>query len=226
MIGESNNVGRIVKSLEFRSIKAVMSPSSSIPDLLLARARAGGEDARGQLLERYCNYLRFMARALISQPLRARLDASDLVQETFLKAYREFAGFLGSTEPELVAWLRQTLVHTLADQVKRHRAQCRDYRREERLEALLDRSSLEIQQRLAASLSSPSSHAMRREQAVLLADALATLPDDYREVFVLRILEHVPVEEIAARMGRSVNAVRKLWTRAMLALERALEDSS
>jgi RNA polymerase sigma-70 factor (ECF subfamily) len=167
-----------------------------------------------------------MARALISQPLQARLDASDVVQETFLKAYREFASFLGSSEPELVAWLRQILVRTVADQVKRHRAKGRDYRREEPLEAVLDRSSAAIQERLAAPVSSPSGHAIHREQAVVLADALETLPADYREVFVLRILEHVPIEEIAARMNRSVNAVRKLWTRAMVALEKALENTS
>jgi RNA polymerase sigma-70 factor (ECF subfamily) len=203
-----------------------MPQIDSNPELLLAGARAGDEAARGRLLELYRNYLRFMARSLISQPLQARVDASDLVQETFLKAYREFAGFLGSTEPELVAWLRQILVRALADQVKRHRARGRDVRREEPLEALLDRSSLTIQERLIAPLSSPSGHAIRREQAVILADALETLPPDYREVFVLRILEHVPIEEVAARMGRSVNAVRKLWTRAMLALERALENPS
>jgi RNA polymerase sigma-70 factor (ECF subfamily) len=203
-----------------------MPQTDSLPELLLARARAGDEAARGRLLELYRNYLRFMARSLISQPLQARLDASDLVQETFLKAYREFGGFLGSTEPELVAWLRQILVHALADQVKRHRAGSRDVRREEPLEAILDRSSLAIQERLAAPLSSPSSRAIRREQAVILADALETLPADYREVFELRILKHIPVEEIARRMGRSVNAVRKLWTRAMLAIERALENPS
>jgi RNA polymerase sigma-70 factor (ECF subfamily) len=203
-----------------------MPETDCLPEALVARARAGDEQARGRLLELYRNYLRFMARALISQPLQARLDASDLVQETFLKAYREFGGFLGTSEPELVAWLRQILVHTVADQVKRHRARGRDIRREEPLEAVLDRSSLAIQERLAAPLPSPSSHAMRREQAVLLADALETLPVDYREVFVLRIIEHVSVEDIAARMGRSVNAVRKLWTRAMLALEKELESTS
>ena len=117
-------------------------------------------------------------------------------------------------------------MRTVADQVKRHRAKGRDYRREEPLEAVLDRSSAAIQERLAARLSSPSGHAIRREQAVVLADALETLPPDYREVFVLRILEHVPIEEIAARMNRSVNAVRKLWTRAMVALEKALETTS
>src|SRR6516162_10915052 len=115
-----------------------MPSSVVVPDLLLARARVSDEAALGRLLELYRNYLRFMARTLISQPLQARLDASDLVQETFLKAYREFAGFLGSTEPELVAWLRQILVRSLSDQVKRHRAGKRDVRREEALDLMLD----------------------------------------------------------------------------------------
>src|SRR5262249_44828149 len=111
--------------------ESAMSLPDSIPELLLEQARAGNEAARGRLLELYRNYLRFMARALISQPLQARLDASDLVQDTFLKAYCEFAGFAGSSEPELVAWLRQILVRTTVDQVKRHRAKTRDLRREE-----------------------------------------------------------------------------------------------
>jgi RNA polymerase sigma-70 factor (ECF subfamily) len=110
------------------------------------------------------------------------------------------------------------LVRTVADQVKRHRAQGRDDRREQPLEVILDQSSAAFHERLAAPVSSPSSHAIRREQAVLLADALETLPADYREVFVMRILEQVPIEAIETRMGRSVNAVRKLSTRAMLAL--------
>src|SRR5215468_8039016 len=87
-----------------------MTPPDATPESLLAQARGGDDAARGQLLELYRNYLRLMARSLISQPLRVRLDASDLVQETFLKAHREFPTFLGSTEPELVAWLRQILV--------------------------------------------------------------------------------------------------------------------
>ena len=167
-----------------------------------------------------------MARSLISQPLRLRLDASDLVQETFLKAHREFPGFLGSTEPELVAWLRQILVRSLADQVKRHRARKRDYRREEPMEVLLDRSSLAIQERLAAPVSSPSAHTTRREQAVLLADALEKLPADYREVFLLRNLERIPFETIAARMGRTPGAVRMLWTRAIRKLAPLLKEDS
>jgi RNA polymerase sigma-70 factor, ECF subfamily len=201
-----------------------MTSRDAVPEVLLEQARAGHTAALGQLLELYRNYLRLMARSLISQPLRLRLDASDLVQETFLKAHREFSSFLGSTEPELVVWLRQILVHGLADQVKQHRARKRDYRREEPMEVLLDRSSLAIQERLATPISSPSNHSSRREQAVLLADALEKLPADYREVFLLRNLEHIPFEQIAARMGRSSGAVRMLWTRAIAKLSQFLKD--
>jgi RNA polymerase sigma-70 factor (ECF subfamily) len=191
---------------------------------LIARARAGDAEALGRLLELYRNYLRLIARALIGPALRARADASDLVQETFLKAHREFPRFAGTVEPELVAWLRQILVHTLADQAKRHRARGRDLRREESLETMLDRSSRTIQDALAAPISTPSAGASRREQAVLLADALEKLPTDYREVFILRNLEHVPFDEVAVRMGRSSGAVRKLWTRAMVALRQQLRE--
>jgi RNA polymerase sigma-70 factor, ECF subfamily len=195
-----------------------------IPDLLLAQARAGDEVALGRLLELYRNYLRLVARALIGRALRVRLDASDLVQETFLKAAREFSQFLGSTEPELTAWLRRILVRTLANQAKHHRRQARNYHRQESLEAMLDRSSAAVQQALAAPVETPSAHAVRREQAVLLADAIEKLPPAYRDVFVLRNLEHIPFDQIAARMDRSPGAARVLWKRAMDRLSQLLRD--
>jgi RNA polymerase sigma-70 factor (ECF subfamily) len=200
-----------------------MASSQASPDQLLKSARAGDAAAQGQLMELYRNYLRLMSRSLIGQALRVRLDPSDLVQETFLKAHREFASFKGMAEHQLVAWLRTILVRSLADQVQHHQAQVRNHRRQESLEALLERSSLALHRALATPVSSPSAEAAHREQAVLLADALARLPADYREVFTLRSLEHVPVPEVAVRMGRSVNAVHKLWARAMAALHRELE---
>jgi RNA polymerase sigma-70 factor, ECF subfamily len=203
-----------------------MLPPDAIPDLLLIQARAGDEAALGRLLELYRNYLRLVARALIGQALRVRLDASDLVQETFLKASRGFSEFLGSTEPELTAWLRQILVRALANQAKHHRRLGRDYQRQESLEAMLDRSSAAVQQALTSPVETPSAHAVRREQAVLLADALEKLPAHYREVFILRNLEHIPFDQIAARMGRSPGAARVLWKRAMDRLSVSLRDQS
>jgi RNA polymerase sigma-70 factor (ECF subfamily) len=203
-----------------------MSAPDPILELLVTQARAGDKAALGRLLELYRNYLRIIARSLIRPPLQVQLDASDLVQETFLKAHREIAQFAGSSERELVAWLRQILVRTLANQAKHYGTLRRDQRRQESLDVLLDRSSLAIQQQLADAVASPSTHAIRREQSVLLADALAGLPADYREVFILRNLEQVPVDEIAVRMGRSPNAIRKLWGRAMVALKESLESQS
>jgi len=198
----------------------------SSPELLLERARLGDAADRGRLLETYRNFLRLTARTLIGRGLQARLDPSDLVQETFLKAHREFSAFAGDGEPELVAWLRKILVRNLADQARRHQAGVRDVRRERSLEEALDRSGLEVQRALAAhASSSPSAVASRRERAVLLADAVARLPEDYREAFVLLALEHVPLDQVAARMNRSEGAVRMLLARAVERLHRLLEES-
>jgi RNA polymerase sigma-70 factor (ECF subfamily) len=195
------------------------------PDRLIEEARRGDDASRGILLELYRNYLRLVARSLIGGALRIKLDPSDLVQETFLKAHRDFAGFAGGTERELVAWLRRILVRSLANQAKHHRRQARDQQRQESLDHLLEQSDLALQNALAARAPSPSEAASHREQAVLLADAVDRLSPDYREAFVLRTLEHVPFEEIAIRMGRSTGAVRMLWARAVKKLNQMLEIS-
>jgi RNA polymerase sigma-70 factor (ECF subfamily) len=200
-----------------------MPQASRTPEELLERARAGDLESFGQLLAQYRNYARLLARTLIGTTLRLRLDPSDLVQETFLEAHRDFPRFAGATERELLAWLRQILARNLADQARRQKAGLRDYRRQVSLEAILDRSSARMQQALVAVVSSPSAAAAQREQAVLLADALADLPPDYREVIILRNLERLRFDEVAARMGRSPGAVRMLWTRALERLSRALE---
>ena len=203
-----------------------MVEASRTPEELMERARAGDLDAFGQLLAQYRNYTRLLARTLIGTNLRLQLDPSDLVQETFLEAHRDFPRFEGSTERELLAWLRRILARNLADQARHQKAGMRDYRRQESLERVLERTGHRVQQALLATASSPSAAAARREQAVLLADALAGLPPDYREVIILRNLERLRFEEVAARMGRSPGAVRMLWTRALERLSTAMEGLS
>jgi RNA polymerase sigma-70 factor (ECF subfamily) len=193
---------------------------------LLDQAREGDVAARGALLELYRNYLLLVARSLIGAALRVKLEPSDLVQETFLKAHREFKQFAGRSEPELVAWLRKILVRSLANQIKHHRRKTRDHQRQESLEQLLDRSSTTVHRALVSSISSPSVRASRREEAVLLADAIDQLPTDYREAFIRRTLEHVPFSTIAAQMDRSEPAVRMLWARAVKRLTKMLGESS
>ena len=117
-----------------------MTEGSRTVEELLERARGGDLDAFGELLAQYRNYARLLARTLIGTTLRLRLDPSDLVQETFLEAHRDFPRFEGASEREVVAWLRRILVRNLADQARRQKAGLRDYRRQESLEAALERS--------------------------------------------------------------------------------------
>src|SRR2546430_10616716 len=93
---------------------------SQDPEQFLCLARAGSGPALGQLLELYRHYLALLARLQIGRRLQGKVDASDLVQETFLEAHRDFAQFQGLTEKELVSWLRQVLASNLANQVRRY----------------------------------------------------------------------------------------------------------
>jgi RNA polymerase sigma-70 factor (ECF subfamily) len=192
-----------------------MLDANILPEDLLQRARSGDEGARGRLLDLYRNYLRLLARMQMGAGLRARLDPSDVVQDALLEAHRDFTGFVGQSEQELLAWLRQVLVRGLLDQAKRHSARKRDGRRQQSLEALLAASSGALGDAFTASGPTPSGHAARREQVVLLADALERLPPDYREVILLRNMQRLPFEEVAQRMGRKAGAVRMLWARAI-----------
>jgi RNA polymerase sigma-70 factor (ECF subfamily) len=171
----------------------------------------------------YRGYLTLLARLQLSRRLQSKADASDLVQEVFLQAHDHFPRFRGSTEGELLSWLRQILATTLANLVRHYcGTQCRDVRLERHLAAELDESSRALDRSLLAPQSSPSQQAARREQAVLLADALARLPADYREVIVLRHLEGLTFAEVARRMGQTLDRVKKLWTPALARLRAAL----
>jgi RNA polymerase sigma-70 factor (ECF subfamily) len=197
------------------------------PEQLLRLARAGDGIALGQMLELYRNYLSLLARYQIGRRLQEKVDPSDLVQETFLEAHRDFGQFRGGTEAELAGWLRRILATNLANQVARYcGTRRRNVRLERELAAELDHSSRVLNRGLAAKQSSPSHQAARSEQAVLLADALEQLPEDYRQVLVLRHLEEQSFPEVARHMGRTLDSVKNLWARALARLRQILGDAS
>lgn len=201
-----------------------MNKGVADPMLLLSLARAGHVTALGQLLELFRNYLALLARMQISRRLRGKVDAADLVQETFLQAHASFEQFRGNTEAELAGWLRQILTSNALSLARRYYGtQRRDVRLERELADELEQSSHVLDQGLIAPQSSPSQHAAKREQAVLLANALKRLPEDYREAIVLRQLEGLTFPEVARRMERSVDSVKKLWMRALTRLHQFLE---
>ena len=197
------------------------------PEQLLAEARGGRRESLGRALELNRTYLTLLARTQIDLHLQGRVDASDVVQETFLDACRDFDHFRGSSPGEWVAWLRKILIYNLARVVQRQVvAQKRSARREVSLEqhvAVMERSSGRIETALVGRSSSPSSQARRSERAARVADQLARLSSDYREVLVLRNLEGLAFSEVAQRMGRSAGAVRILWVRAVDQLRQLLQ---
>lgn len=195
------------------------------PERLMAAARTGGEAVLGSLLELYRNYLRLLARIEVGRHLQGKLDASDVVQETFLEAHKHFPQFQGQTERQFVRWLRQILAAKVSNLVRHYiGTQGRDVRREQGLAVDMEQSSLFLEQALSGSITSPSQQASNREQAVLIADALERLPQDYKEVILLRHWENLPFAEIAERMGRSKDSVEKLWLRALTRLRQFMGE--
>jgi RNA polymerase sigma-70 factor, ECF subfamily len=202
-----------------------MEADATSPEQLLALAREGDPLALGQLLELYRGYLSLLARLQIGRRLQGKADPADLVQDTFLEAHRNWERFRGTTEAELLSWLRRILAARTADLIRRYLgSQRRDVRLERELVAELERSSQDLDAGLLAKQDSPSQQVARREEGVLLADALDLLPEDYREVLLLRHLEGLTFPEVGQRMGRTLDAVKKLWTRALDCLRRSLKD--
>jgi RNA polymerase sigma-70 factor (ECF subfamily) len=175
--------------------------------------------------ERYRDLLCILARRFQLDPrLRRRFDSSDVVQETLLKATQNIEQFRGGTEAELVKWLQEVLRNTLADAMRKARAQKCDVAQEQALEVLLNDSSARMQTWLVAPNSSPSERAQREEQLVRVAAALAKLPEDQRDAVILRDSLDTPVRTIAEQLGRTEKAIVGLLVRGRRRLRDLLQE--
>ena len=192
----------------------------------ISKARAGCSEALGDLLEMYRNYLGLLAQVQIGAPMRRKFSQSDVVQATFAQAHRFFGEFRGTTEGELVAWLRKILVTQLTTEFRRYGAQRRNVALEEQLHQQVNESSVQCAALFVDRRGSPSGSAMRREGAVLLAEALSQLPEDHREVIVMRHLKGHAFTEIASTMDCSIDRVKGIWRRAIAKLKVILDDAA
>jgi RNA polymerase sigma-70 factor (ECF subfamily) len=195
------------------------APSHQFLQVLQA-ARAGSPDALGRVLDPWRRYLLAIAARELDPDLRAKAAPSDVVQQTFLEAQRDFAQFRGDDASALRAWLHGLLRHNVANVNRYYRAGRRGVGREQPLGT----DSSAIDPGLAADTPSPSGQAVAHEQAAALAQALERLPEDYRRVITLRHLEGLPFEEIGARLQRSANAAQLLWMRALERLQQEMGD--
>jgi RNA polymerase sigma-70 factor (ECF subfamily) len=202
------------------------------PIELLSRARAGEADALGELCALYRNYLRMVVRTGLGPRLRERLELSDVVQEALVEVVRQFPQFTGQNEAALVGWLRRLVSQKLADLGRYHsRTKRAGGVNTVPLDAPWEGGGGENQgdyagrllDMLALSQTSPSEVASRRELIVLLADALADLPDGEADVLWLRHADNLSFEDIGERMGLSRKSVRGIWARGLKRLKRSLE---
>jgi RNA polymerase sigma-70 factor (ECF subfamily) len=184
---------------------------------LVLRARDGDAEAVGELLEAYRGYLRRLTQYRLAAPLQRRLDASDVVQQTFLEAHRNFAGFAGASEGEWLAWLRTILQANIANAVRDNLV---SKKRALGMETSFDDShgGVPMRARVRAEAPSPSSEAIRLEQSLKFLDAIAALPPDQARAVRMRHLEGFSLMEIAQAFGRSESAVAGLIKRGVQGL--------
>ena len=196
-------------------------PARSVADWLPA-ARDGSTEALGEALEACRVYLLAVAERELDAELRAKGGASDLVQQTFLEAQQCFAQFKGATEEALLGWLRTMLLNNLAN-FRRHYQGTAKRRAAREIDLVAGDSSRQIGAELPADMLTPSRQLIAAEEDAELRRAVARLPTDYQEVIRLRYQEERPFEEIARSMGRTENAVQKLWLRAVERLQKELQ---
>jgi RNA polymerase sigma-70 factor (ECF subfamily) len=174
-------------------------------------------------LEQYRDYLHLLSRVGLDAGLRALADSSDIAQQTLLRAHERIGQFRGTSEAELLAWLRAILARQLADLARR--AGQMHGEKKQSLEAVLEQSSARLASWLADEQPSPGDQIQRGEQLLRLAEALARLPEDQRAAVELHHLEGYSVPEVGRRMGRTAGSVAGLLHRGLKALRAHLGES-
>jgi RNA polymerase sigma-70 factor (ECF subfamily) len=197
-----------------------MSDTASPVARWIHEARAGSREALGRLLQNCRPYLLLIANEELQADLQAKGGASDLVQDSFLEAQQGFEQFRGATEAEFLGWLRQILRNNVANFTRRYRGTAKRHASAEM--PLTGKGGGAWAFDVDAG-STPSERVMAGERADAVRRALDRLPEDYRQVLLLRHQDQLPFEEIGRRMGRSVNAAEKLFARAVHRIRQELE---
>ncbi len=191
---------------------------------LLKQARAGSTEAMGQVLEHCRRQLLSVANRRVDDDLQAKGGASDIVQETFLEAQRDFFRFQGQDEVELRKWLCRIMLNNLHNFVRQYRDTAK--RAVVKEFSLDDFRFLESPGlNLADNSPSPSKIVARSEEAEALERALSSLPEHYRLVIQWRHRDRQSFVEIAQKLDRTEAATRKVWSRALWALADRLRQA-
>ena len=192
-----------------------MDPASSTA--VLRQALAGSDAALDTLYARFGPRLLSFIRLKMGRSLRARLESRDILQATFLKSFEHLDDFDGSNGRSLLRWMMRIAEHEIHDRADFHTRQQRDARRDDDMGDHPD---------IVARTRSALSRLILDERAERVEHALASLTDPHRQVILLRTFEELSFPEIAGRLGKSEDASRMLFARAMTALTLALSNPS
>jgi RNA polymerase sigma-70 factor (ECF subfamily) len=191
---------------------------------LVQKARGGCRESIGELIERCRPYLLLIANQELDPDVRAKVGASDIVQDSLMSAQRSLGDFHGVSEKDLLAWLRGIVINDLKE-TRRH------YQDTEKRDINLERPIGGDSQigwpamDIADGELTPGTDAIANEEMIVLRCALDQLPADYREVVRLRNWQQMTFAEIGTAMDRTSEAARKLWSRAVIQLQQILEKN-
>lgn len=175
-------------------------------------------------LESYRDYLKLMADLQLNPRIRTKEGSSDIVQQTMMDAHIGIAGFRGTTEAELRAWLKTILIHNVLNVVKRYRTDKRDVKREISLQVQMEKSSVLFHSQLFSDQTTPSSNLNKEERTDQLAASLLRLLDDERNAIVLKYYHSWSCAEIAQHLGRTDVAIAGLLRRGLQKLREHLRE--
>ena len=197
-----------------------LRPDSAQTLTLLERAQTGDRQAFDDLFARHRPYLRQMVELRLDPKLRSRVDPSDVVQEAHLEAFRRLSTYLHERPMPFRLWLRQIAYDRALKAWRYHAGTAR--RAAAREVPLPERSSLELARQLLAGGSSPSKALDRGDLARRLRQAMAQLPQNDREVILMRHFEGLSNQEVGCVLGMDPGTISKRHGRALLRLHRIL----
>ncbi len=204
-----------------------MTARNSDTDRLLRRAADGDRSAAQTLLDRHRNRLKRMVQVHLDDRLAARVDPSDVVQESLLEASRRLGEYAQGRPVALYPWLRAIAWQKLLKVHQHHLAQKRSITRERQWDLSLSGASAdELVNCVGGSQSSPSERVARAERQLYVRRLLEQLAPRDREVLVLRYLEQLPPSECAEVLGVSHETYVKRHMRAVRRLRQLLESAS
>ncbi len=177
-------------------------------------------------LEQWRPYLRALAQMQIEVQFQAKIDASDIVQQTLLEAHRGLKQFRGESDDELRGWLRRIMARNLADEMRKFRRGKRDAGLEQSLQDALTSSSMCLERYLDGGTTSPDNRAIRNEQLISLSAAIESLPEDQRRAVTLHHLQGKSSAEIATQMDKTEIAIAGLLRRGLKRLRELMQETT